>query len=59
MTRTRSDGTHAKIPREVYDALIKIVDALRDGQVVAVVPGTQRLTTQEAADFLGVSRRRH
>jgi excisionase family DNA binding protein len=32
------------------------VDALREGKVITVVPRMQRLTTQEAADFLGVSR---
>jgi excisionase family DNA binding protein len=29
---------------------------LREGKVITVVPQTQRLTTQEAADFLGISR---
>jgi excisionase family DNA binding protein len=29
---------------------------LRQGKVITVVPQTQRLTTQEAADFLGISR---
>ena len=29
---------------------------MREGKVITLVPRTQRLTTQEAADFLGVSR---
>ena len=29
---------------------------MREGKVITVVPRTQRLTTQEAADFLGISR---
>ena len=29
---------------------------MREGKVITLVPRTQRLTTQEAADFLGISR---
>jgi excisionase family DNA binding protein len=32
------------------------VEAMREGKVITIVPRTQRLTTQEAADFLGISR---
>ncbi len=50
------DGEQAPLPSEVYSVLIRVVDALREGKVITVVPRMQRLTTQEAADFLGVSR---
>lgn len=50
------DGEQAPLPEEVYRVLIKVVEALREGKVITVVPLTQRLTTQEAADVLGVSR---
>lgn len=50
------DGEQAPLPREVYGVLVRVVDALREGKVITVVPRMQRLTTQEAADFLGVSR---
>jgi excisionase family DNA binding protein len=50
------DGEQAPLPEEVYAVLVKVVEALREGKVITVVPRTQRLTTQEAADFLGVSR---
>jgi excisionase family DNA binding protein len=50
------DGEQAPLPKEVYSVLIRVVDALREGKVITVVPRMQRLTTQEAADFLGVSR---
>jgi excisionase family DNA binding protein len=50
------DGEQAPLPEEVYRILIRVVEALREGKAITVVPLTQRLTTQEAADFLGVSR---
>jgi excisionase family DNA binding protein len=50
------DGEQAPLPEEVYRVLVRVVEALREGKVITVVPQSQRLTTQEAADFLGVSR---
>ncbi len=50
------DGEQAPLPEEIYRVLVKVVEALREGKAITVVPQTQRLTTQEAADFLGVSR---
>jgi excisionase family DNA binding protein len=50
------DGEQVPLPEEVYQVLVDVVEAMREGKVITVVPRTQRLTTQEAADFLGVSR---
>ncbi len=50
------DGERVPLPEEVYKVLTAAVEALREGKVITVVPQTQRLTTQEAADFLGISR---
>jgi excisionase family DNA binding protein len=50
------DGEQAPLPEAVYQVLVQVVEALREGKIITVVPQTQRLTTQEAADFLGVSR---
>jgi excisionase family DNA binding protein len=50
------DGEQVPLPEEVYRVLVEVVEALREGKVITLVPRTQRLTTQEAADFLGVSR---
>jgi excisionase family DNA binding protein len=50
------DGERVPLPEEVYKVLAEVVEALREGKVITVVPRTQRLTTQEAADFLGISR---
>jgi len=40
----------------VAEALLQVVDAIRRGLAVTVVPQDQCLTTQEAADMLGISR---
>ena len=45
-----------ELPDAVYDLLLKIVGGLQEGKAISVVPVTQDLTTQEAAEFLGVSR---
>jgi excisionase family DNA binding protein len=50
------DGEQAPLPEEVYRILVQVVEALREGKVITIVPRTQRLTTQEAADFLSISR---
>lgn len=45
-----------ELPDAVYELLLKIVGGLQQGKAISVVPVTQDLTTQEAAEFLGVSR---
>ncbi|MDR0481662.1 MAG: excisionase family DNA-binding protein [Cellulomonadaceae bacterium] len=50
------DGQQVPLPLEVYEILVKVAAAMRAGQAVSVTPLSQRLTTQEAADLLGISR---
>ncbi|MCP3797725.1 helix-turn-helix domain-containing protein [Allokutzneria sp. A3M-2-11 16] len=50
------DGTHISLPPEVYDVLRTVVDALSQGMAITIAPHTTLLTTQEAADLLGISR---
>ena len=50
------DGEQVPLPEKVYRVLVEVVEAMREGKVITLVPHTQRLTTQEAADFLGISR---
>ena len=45
-----------ELPDTVYELLLKVVSGLQQGKAISVVPVTQDLTTQEAAEFLGVSR---
>ena len=50
------DENRIELPRSVYEALLGIVENMLAGRAVAVVPETELLSTQAAADFLGVSR---
>ncbi len=49
-------GEQVEIPAEVHQVLHQVVEAMRQGLAVTVVPQTMVLTTQQAADLLGVSR---
>lgn len=51
-----SPGDRVELPAEVYRVLRQVVEALRQGLAVTVAPLAQTLTTQQAADLLGVSR---
>lgn len=49
-------GDRVELPREAYRVLRQVVEAMRQNLAVTVAPQTQMLTTQQAADLLGVSR---
>ena len=44
------------LPAEVYQVLVDVIHAMTAGRAITVAPTLTRLTTQEAADLLGVSR---
>lgn len=50
------DGQTVPLPIEAFDVLIEVARAMRLGKAITVAPVDQLLTTQEAADFLGISR---
>lgn len=50
------DGSERPIPEELYAILEQVADALANGSGVTVAPNDLQMTTQQAADFLGVSR---
>src|SRR5215813_10306788 len=50
------DGIEIVLPGEVYRALREVVYAMAQGQAITIAPHDTILTTQEAADLLGVSR---
>lgn len=49
-------GDRVEVPREVHEVLLHVVEALRAGKAVTVAPLATRLTTQQAADLLMISR---
>lgn len=50
------DGGVTDLPAEVYEALRDVVRAMSDGHAVTIAVSDSLLTTQQAADLLGVSR---
>lgn len=49
-------GRRTELPRPIYEMLVRVASALQEGKVITLVPETQELTTQAAANLLGVSR---
>ncbi|MGV9711478.1 helix-turn-helix domain-containing protein [Gordonia sp. NPDC003424] len=45
-----------ELPPAVHEVLVQVVGALRAGKAVTIRPQSMVLTTQQAADLLGVSR---
>lgn len=53
---TGPQGMRARVPDEVVEAIHSMVAALQDGQAITLAPHSMKMTTQDAAEFLGVSR---
>lgn len=51
-----ADGERLEVPDPVFEALVRVATAMAHGQGVTVIPQSALLTTQEAADVLGISR---
>lgn len=45
-----------EVPAEVHQVLRQVVEAMQHGLAVTIAPQTMVLTTQQAADLLGISR---
>lgn len=50
------DGSEIALPEELYSVLRDVVEALSQGLAISIAPHNTLLTTQEAADLLGISR---
>jgi excisionase family DNA binding protein len=53
---TLSDGTQVALPEQLRDVLRDAATAVAEGQAVSVTPINTVLTTQQAAELLGVTR---
>lgn len=51
-----ADGEKIELPAAVYRLLKDIVRNMQLGRAIVLIPENQQLTTQRAADLLGVSR---
>lgn len=50
------DGQTVPLPLEAFNVLREVAESMRVGKAITVAPVDQMLTTQEAANFLGISR---
>jgi excisionase family DNA binding protein len=56
LTLTFSDGTDVVMPAELVEVLRDAASAMLSGHAVTVAPHNTALTTQQAAELLGISR---
>ncbi|WP_066600727.1 excisionase family DNA-binding protein [Cryobacterium arcticum] len=49
-------GDQVEIPEEIHRVLLQVIDSMQRGLAVSIVPQSKTLTTQQAADLLGISR---
>jgi excisionase family DNA binding protein len=50
------DNSRVELPEALHEVLVQAAEALMQGLAVTVIPQSARLTTQQAADYLGISR---
>jgi excisionase family DNA binding protein len=50
------EGVRVELPDAIFQHLVRVVRSMREGRAVILLPERETLTTQAAADLLGVSR---
>ena len=50
------EGVRLDLPEPILHLLARVLRTLREGKALVLLPETESMTTQGAADFLGVSR---
>ena len=51
-----ADGTEIQLPEPIFQVLVKVIQDMRHGKAVVLMPEDETFTTQAAANFLGMSR---
>ena len=49
-------GNRTELPKPIFDLLHDIVQLMKQGHSISIIPEDETLTSQAAANFLGVSR---
>ena len=49
-------GVRVELPEPIFHLLVRVVRTMREGKAVVLLPETESMTTQAAAELLGVSR---
>jgi excisionase family DNA binding protein len=50
------DGTEIPLPEHIFQMLVKVVEEMRRGRAIVLMPEDEAFTTQAAANYLGMSR---
>jgi len=50
------EGVRLELPEPIFNLLARVVRTMREGKAVVLLPESESMTTQAAAEFLGVSR---
>jgi excisionase family DNA binding protein len=50
------EGVRLELPEPIFHLLVRVVRTMREGKAVVLMPESESMTTQAAAEFLGVSR---
>ena len=53
---TSPDGRQIALPAPVFNLLVQVLSAMKQGRVLTLMPEDEAFTTQAAADRLGMSR---
>jgi len=51
-----ADGTEIPLPQPIFEVLVKVIQDIRHGKAVVLMPEDETFTTQAGANFLGMSR---
>ena len=52
----RADGMEIRLPTPIFQMLVKVLEDMRNGRAVVLLPEDETFTTLAAANFLGMSR---